>query len=206
MDATINTVNITGAALLTQFLLTIIMFVAAALVRQGEGYISHNSPSVHQAVHRLPWIILGSALITVGCLVFSDEFTTVWKPLFGGNASSPTIRSSNATLIMFVIDIACVAYLVRYTGGSRVSPFSPIYFILPGLAIFLREPYSRIVFYIVAVAVVFVLSLINSLIKYGEDFYPGSYQQTEAISYAYSFVSIACLVLTTIIAYVTRPI
>jgi hypothetical protein len=61
---------------------------------------------------------------------------------------------------MFTLDVLCVNFMVLGSGGARASPFSPIYFILPALAIFLRESPTRIWFYLILVLVVFSLTFI----------------------------------------------
>jgi hypothetical protein len=128
------------------------------------------------------------------CLLFSDEFSIVWKPLFGGT-TLPVIQWSNALFIMFTMNIICVTIIVSRTGGSRYSSFSPIYFILPALAIFLREPIGRIVLYTLFVSILFTWNVV----RYFES------DEVGRDSLAYWFVAIACLILATFIGYITRP-
>ena len=197
MNQTINPVNITGAALITQISLITIMFLGALILKlkSTASYIPHQ----------FAWIILSFMLIGTGCLLFSDEFSTIWKPLFG-DADLPVIKWSTALLIMFLTNIICVSILVSNTGGSRDSAFSPIYFILPALAIFLRESMGRIILYSVLVSIVFTWNLFRlSSMFVWSTYTPQQDEENRNISIAYWMVSIACLILATFIGYITRP-
>lgn len=129
--------------------------------------------------------------------IFSDDFSVIWKPVLGGT-SIPTIKTSIAMQVMFIGDISAISYLTWLTGDSQSSPFTTIYFILPALAIFLREPFGRVTFYTVWVIVLFSGTMFALKYKESED-------QHRSTAKAYWFISIACLVLTTFIAYITRP-
>lgn len=195
MREAVSPINITAAALITQFSIIIIMFIGATILRGGE-----KSIPFHRDVPRssfFSWLILSFALVTIGGLIFSDEFSNIWKPLFGIIAF-PTIRWSYALLVMFALNIIYVSILVRGTGGSLVSPFSPIYFILPALAIFLREGFGRIIFYLVLISIMFTYNLI-----YRDDLREEVGGKSRF--FAYWFISISCFILATFIGYVTRP-
>lgn len=194
MDASISPVNITAAAVITQLLLIVIMVVGAAILKRGEPW----SPVYHQATSRFPWTILLLSIITIGALVFSKELTPIWQPLFGG-APFPGVSSSVALFLMFTLDSVCVASLVWFTGGSRQSAFGPVFFILPALAIFLREPLVKLFFYVVLVGVLFSFCLLAADSPHGR----GEGTRTDRV--AYWFVAIACLLLTTFVGYLTRP-
>jgi hypothetical protein len=190
----INPINITAAALITQLLLIIIMFVGAIIIRNSSNRV-HSEPIWN--LSGMPWKIITLSLITISCLAFSEEFTNIWKPLFGSSTFF-SIKSSNAVLIMFLTDILWVSILVGGTGGSQKSPFSPIFFILPALAIFLRESFTRIIIYSIMISFFFLIGIVTSLIKDEEP--------PRRFTGAYAFVSIACFILTTYVAYITRPI
>jgi len=196
MIEAVSPVNITAAALITQFSIIIIMFIGTTILREGDKSVPfYRSIPVSSF---FSWLILSFALVTIGCLIFSDEFSNIWKPLFGTTAL-PTIRWSYSLLIMFTLNIICVSLLIKDTGGSIISPFSPIYFILPALAIFLREGLGRIVFYLVLVSIMFTFNLISTGNLRGQAV------GGEARSFAYWFISISCFSLATFIGYVTRP-
>lgn len=192
MGEAVNPINITGAALITQLSLIMVMFIGTLMLK--ESYIPFSRQNYKW--HTLAWIILTLALITLGCLLFSDEFSTIWKPLFG-NTSLPVIKWASALFIMFSMNIVCVALLISRTGGLRNSSFSPIYFILPALAIFLREPIERIVIYTLFISMFFTWNLVRYLWSHDTDEVPQA-------SLAYWFVAIACLMLATYIGYITR--
>ncbi len=192
MHEVITPVNITGAAFITQLSLVVIMFICAGALAWGNVYTSGE----HFNATLIMIIIITLTLITFGCLAFSDEFSRIWQPLFGGT-TMPLLRWSAALFIMFTLDIIGVTLMVAGSGGSQISGFSPIYFILPALAIFLREPLGRIIFYLILISIVFSINLSKSL-------------RAENIGgrmgrIAYWFVSIACFVLATFIGYITRP-
>ena len=68
--AGITLVNIAAAALIAQFVLVAMVFVAALIVEAGaQG-------------SELPWVVFAIALITVGSLLFSDQLASLWRPLF----------------------------------------------------------------------------------------------------------------------------
>ena len=187
MIETIKPINITGAAIFAQFYIIIIMFVGSSILYRGQGFVPST---IRPKFSTLPWFIMGFGLLSIGFLIFSDEFSLVWKPLFGA-IDFPTITWSTALFVVFTVDIICTTLLVFLTGGSRNSAFSPIFFLLPTLAIFLREPLSHILIYLISISVIFSI-----LLKRWTD--------REENDFAYWFISIACFVLATFIGYVTR--
>ncbi len=196
MDNTVVPINIAAGALIAQFSLLVIMFSAAIILKRGEMY----TPAYRRetSYSSLSWIILSLTLITIGFLVFSDEISNVWNPVFGTMQFSG-IKWSTSLFMMFTFDISYVSFLVALSGGSQRSPFSPIYFLLPALAIFLREPLSRIIFYLICISLSFSYNLFSPYAHYkiGDD--PLSRRL------AYFLVSVACFLLAMFIGYLTRP-
>lgn len=195
MTQAVSPVNITAAALITQFALVIIVFVTTVIMRWGEPRESVFRDSPNST--RLHVVTLGFGVLTIGCLLFSDEFANIWKPLFtempfGGLGWSFALQTT------FLLNIVWVTVLAAMTGGGTTSPFSPIYFIVPALAIFLRESPGRIVLDVVLVSVGFSWNLLTGGVRGGDR---GGTNRT----LAYGFVSVACLVLSTLIGFVTRP-
>jgi len=191
--------NITAAALITQFGLVIIATVGTKIIRTYEP-----PPSVYDRPRyssNLYTVSLVCFVITFGLLVFSDEFANTWKPLFS-EITFTGFHWPFALIATFMVDIVWVTILVSMTGGSIMSPFSPVYFILPALAIFLREPLSRIVMVAFLVAIGFSLNLLFPGL-------PGDVEKDNRSRakriIAYWVVSIACLLLSTFIGYITRP-
>ena len=197
MDPTIAPINITSAALTAQVFLLIIMFIGAAILHVGSDAPFHKLARPQSGSGTLSWVILLFALLTVVPLIFSSDFSTTWRPLFGG-AYVPVLASSKAMFLMFTFDIICVAILVGLTDGCRHSAFTAIYFVLPALAIFLREPFSRVLLYTAGVTLLFMFQL-----SWFPDSHRGSYGGMKRT--AYGIVSVLCVLLTTVIGYVTRP-
>jgi hypothetical protein len=187
----IKPINITGAALFAQFSIIFIMFMGSFILYTCQDYVLRSNRPKYL---RLPWIILAFSLISIGCLLFTDEFSKVWAPLFG-TLSFPTISWSIALHTTFYLNIACGTVLILLTGGSRHSSFTPLFFLLPALAIFLREPLFHILIYLLMILTIFLISMKWSVLEHSEK---------EKHNYAYGFVSIACLILSTLIGYVTR--
>ena len=177
-----------------QFCLSTIMAVATVQIRRQERIEFHfyqDPPNIG----RYAWIVLTVVLATVGLLLFSDEFSSTWRPLSSDiNFSFVTWR--HALLGVFTLDIACTFILISLTGGSYRSPFTPIYFILPAMALFLRVEPRRVVLYSVVIGVLFVLGLNPTRRSPEEHVTPIG---------AYAFVSISCLALSVLVGYLTRP-
>ena len=191
--------NITAAAMATQFFILVIVFVGTLLVRSTEPRVSIYVGA--KGVRDHLWFQLVFALITMGTLVFSDQFSTFWRPLFG-SSTFHVIGWSTALLVVFAFDIVYACVIVGQTGGSAASPFTPLYFILPPLAIFLRQSPARILFYTVLVGLLFSINLV--VLFQGQEV-EDEQEARKPPTFAYWFVSIASFSLATFIGYVTRP-
>ncbi|MGH9864570.1 MAG: hypothetical protein ACRD4H_04075 [Candidatus Acidiferrales bacterium] len=195
MTSGVNPASITAAAMATQFFILVIVFVGTILVRSTEPRVSVYVGTKGMQDHL--WFQFIFALITMGTLVFSDQFSSFWKPVFG-SSTFHIMGWSTALLVVLSFDIIYACVIVGQTGGSTISPFTPLYFILPPLAIFLRESPGRILFYTLLVAILFSLNLIVTFKE----------QQSEGErvpTLAYWFVSIASFSLATFVGYITRP-
>ena len=194
MSGAVSAVNITSAALITQFFLAIIAFIAIFILRSGEpnGSAFRDEPDSSF----LYFVTLGFALASIGCLIFSDEYAITWRPLFQ-DVPFRGIGWTLALKLVFILDIVWVTIVVAGTGGSSNSPFAPIYFMIPVFAIFLREPIRWLVIYLILITLTFSLNLAS--IPRGLD------RGGNRRPHAYWFVSIASLVLATFIGFVTRP-
>jgi hypothetical protein len=193
MNNTVGPANITAAALVMQFCLSAIISIGAIWVRRNEARVFRfyqDPPNIG----RFAWILLLFALSTIGLLVFSDQFSGFWRPL-SGDVNFTIIGWNLAVLFVFLLDILCVAILVQLTAGSYHSPFTPVYFILPAMAFFLRESPRRVFLYTTLAAVLFIFG-----------FTAPKPRPEEAIHQkgAYAFVSIACLILSVVIGFLTR--
>lgn len=191
-DTGVGPVNVVGGAMIAQVSMLAIMFVGGLIVRRSD-MDTHLTRRPSLSYHA--WLILALALISVGILGTSDVFSAVWAPLLQRPVGWFT-SASTALLWVFLLDIIVLTVLVFATGGGQDSPFQPIYFLLPTLAIFLREPSGRVVTYLVLVAASFSISMLQ----------PHSVEEDEAYRWrlAYWFVSLASLVLATSIGLMTR--
>jgi hypothetical protein len=193
MTETVGPPNIAAAALVMQFFLSVIISVCAWLVRHENRTFRFYRDA--RSTGRYPWIVLGFALGTIGLLIFSDQFSNFWHPLLDGTTFLG-LTFAKALLWVFLLDIAFVAVLVYLTGGSYQSPFTPIYFILPAMAFFLRELPYRVILYSALIVLLFIVGL--------------SGQERNSDDYvmpieAYAITSVACLILSVAIGFLTRP-
>lgn len=194
MGKGITPINITSAAMITQFCIVTIIFLAILILRWGEGYMFFYRERIDPAKFLV--ILLTFTLITMGIINFSDGYSATWTPLFSGLAFRG-ISWSKAISLVFICDIILISILVSKTGGSVVSCFSPLYFIIPALAIFLREPLSRILLYVFLLTLSFSLNLFFQREK-------GAEIGQEKRKTAYWAVAIQSLILTTFIGYITK--
>jgi hypothetical protein len=195
MAQSVSPVNVVAAAFIIQFsLMLIFAFSALFLGAQRKHYMGEPEPTTDRGLSRT---VLVFSLVTIGLLFFSDGLSNVWKPLFQKFDFSG-IKWSRVLFLIFILEIVWVSIMVWKTGGSVVSACSPIYFILPALAIFLRESSSRIIIYLFLV----ILSYSWNLMRYTF----GDYDQNKGSSkLAYWVVSVASLIVTSFIGYLTRP-
>jgi hypothetical protein len=195
----LNPANITGAAFIAQFAIIVIMFIGAAILHKAEGKATFFYG--RRRFPQLVWYIVVFALLTIGCLLFSDEFSKLWRPLLE-DASIPTMPWRLAVVVMFLSDIVLVTILVFYTDGSKDSPLGPLYFLLPTLAILLREPLERLVLYVSLTIISFSIMLYLNFAINRFAIKPDNEQTNRPT--AYLTVSISCFILATFIGWVTR--
>lgn len=194
MGNVVAPVNIAAAALIAHLCILTVVFVACVLIRWGQDTRTLLDSAPPNTGHFFGYIA-ACALLTIGCLCFTDQLQPLWKPLFG-EADIPSLRWSTAIALTFTADLGLVTLLVIPTGGSAVSPFNPIFFVMPVLAIFLREPLVRVVGYVLLVVALFTITF----------FRPRNGRESSgAVRFAYWFVSTSCFGLATLIGVITRP-
>lgn len=183
---------ITGA-LLSQVLLGAIMFVAASIMHahQPRTALFRGEPLYTGFI----WLLLILMIVSVTTLVFTHSLSNLWMGLFK-NTSFSGLTDQTALLMVFLIDIVITTMLVSSTGGSVDSPFQPIFFLIPTLALLLYESSIRVVTYSALVCVAFTFLLVYAN--------PLHVSQKRGAKQAYGFVSIACLGLTVLIGLLTR--
>jgi hypothetical protein len=176
----ITDITIAAAALIGHFALIIIVFIALQFVRI-EG---------HQA--QVITIICAVMFVAIAALLFTNAFNSLWQPLLPGVHVSLPLRT--ALLITFCADIVEALLLVLATGDAISSPFTPFYFVIPVLAIFLRESRNRVIVSGVAITLSYTFTLVLHT--------PAEYERVPSRA-AHWFVAIATFVLATFIGLVT---
>ncbi len=188
-----DTAAIISGALLAQVLLGVILFCASWIIEayQPRTFVFRNEPRPVNLGSQLLILVLGSLFI----LVFTQEQSSSWLGLFK-NTSFTGIPRDLAMPLVFAIDIIIASRIVYATGGSIYSPFQPIFFLIPTLAVLLYEPSIRVVIYAFVVATAFIAFMAQSR----------SPRLTDKTSgrVAYAFVSVACLALAVAVGLLTR--
>ncbi|MCT8270262.1 hypothetical protein [Xanthomonas translucens] len=188
-----NPATIITGALLSQVLLGVLMFVAASIMRAHQ---SRTAMFRGEPIHaEYTWLILALLLVSVAILILTHSMASLWTGLFQ-NTSFSGVPDRTATLSVFFINIAITTMLVAGTGGSVDSPFQPIFFLIPTLALLLFEPSFRVVIYAALVSACFTVLLVKAE--------PIHDAHRRGAKKAYGFVSIASLVIAVIIGLLTR--
>ncbi|WP_207780949.1 hypothetical protein, partial [Cognatiluteimonas telluris] len=192
-EKVVNPATIITGALLAQVLLGLLMFIAASIMRAHAPRTAtfRGEPASGEYI----WLILVLLLVSVTTLVFTHSLSGFWVGLFQ-NTHFAGLPDSTATLIVFLIDIVVTTLLVANTGGSVDSPFQPVFFLIPTLALLLFESSLRVVIYAALVGVSFTFLLVM------EDSLPMT--QRAGGKQAYGFVSLGALALAVLIGLLTR--
>lgn len=144
-------------------------------------------------------LVLGFILFSFAFLGMSQEFYAIWKPMFPG-VELGTIESRTALSIIFMLDLLLLALLIHKTGGSVASPFTNALFMLPALAIFLRESPMRFVLYALTAFLIFWVLLTPRFAP------PTTTEENPNHRRSVSFVAFSCLAISMFIGYITRPV
>ena len=154
------------------------------------------------------------AIITVACMVASDELYRAWSPFMGDLAFAGGVSRSVTFLVLFTTDLMVAFWLITRTGGSKRSPFTTLLFTIPSLAIFLREPPSRFLTYLAVAAMFYLLGLLASrnrldgidVLRGGDDPPGMPYAMKLADTPAHVTVNLGCLFIAAVTGYITRPV
>ena len=186
-----QTLKITLAAIVMQFLFLLIVRVAARLL-----------PATY---HLLRPMTLFSVM-TLGLLVVSEGILGEYQI---GSLAIAGLQKSLALFILFVADTAFLTYLLVDTGGSRESPFTSLLLMLPVLAILLKQPvYPQVSSYVGFVVVAFSVGMMTARAPEEEALTPedsgyggrdDDVQRRE--SWIYWGVSVAALLLVMVVAW-----
>ena len=191
-----TSINLTNAFVVTQFMLLVIAFLGIVVLQRGETQMT-RLPGTPRPASKLFFPVFGFALITIGILVFTNDVLLFSKPVFG-DIEFPGISKSVAFILVFLFDLFGAATLILVTGGSRDSPFSAILFSLPALAIFLRESPERYLSYALVAAMLFLLVQTNIA--------RSTLSDNPNYKSAFTWVTLLCLMLSTLLGYATRPL
>lgn len=200
----IQPVGLLGATLAVQLCVMILIAITNRVLPQ-EGRLLLRS-SCDQAV-------LWMALVTVGCIVASDDLYRLTAPMFGELAFAGALSRNTTFFVLFATDLILIFRLIYVTGGSKASPYTALFFLLPTVAIFLREPPVRFVIYALIAAGLYTLGLrINKVhpshvdILRGEDGGGSTlYAEVQTDTPAHAIVNLGCLAIGIATGYVTRP-
>ncbi|MDR3715629.1 MAG: hypothetical protein P4L51_22695 [Puia sp.] len=184
MDPQITPLTITIATLIAQFAIIAIISGSALIIK--PFYDRFNDFAL---------IILVLTLLTFGSLFFSDEFLKSSQSILR-NPNISIMSWKTSIFITFILNIIFITIMVFKTGGSKNSIFAPLYFLLPTLALLLREPLSHLIVYAIMICISFTALL--SPFRRAVD--PESTRQ----KVAYWVVSISSFILTLFIGYKSR--
>jgi len=185
-------VNVAAAALVAQFGYLVILVIGMSVL----------NPRV--IGHRLVWVIVAIIVFSLGLLILSTPVTDLSRPLFR-DIPLPTMSFADALSIVFIVDLSGTWLIVRLTGGSRGSPFTPLLGLIPTLAMFLRTPFSMVIFCAGAIVIYMCFELIGTRVL---TFYPSRppIQSEDRIATSNLLVATLSLVLTVMVGYVTQPL
>lgn len=181
--------NIAGGTIVVQIALIVILFIGVRLTRSRLV----DEQRVNDKQFPLTIIVL-TLLLNLAVLVETRAFYVVWSPILG-DVTFPTISDSHGLMVSFCIDLIAVTLLMMHTGGSKESPFTSVLFLIPALAIFLREPPWHFFAYAAYASIVYCWSLMIGVTGRGS-----------AGHSAHGWVNVLCLGLTMLTGYITRPL
>jgi hypothetical protein len=200
-SSTMQPSTLAGASIVIQVCLLFISFVTLWLL--SKSYTARAA-----ARNSYSSLVLWLLLTLVAILMGEDLYAT-WGPILG-RLHLPNIPRDNAFFFVFFLDIIFITVLILRTGGTKLSPFSSLLFLLPSLAIFLREPVGRFLVYSITVGIVYVTLLRKTVRMAQDDFDRSEYDapsKSDALvdDRATMWTNITCLALVTLIGYITQP-
>lgn len=143
------------------------------------------------------WMIFYS-LISLFVLLMSSPLYNSFKSVFNFHLNidmSPTV----SVYVFLACEYILFWRVIHITGGSKDSPFTPTLFMLPPTSIFLRLQSPAI-----------LTATTVAILIYSYYLYPGTSSENATSNHknyrwAICWVSVACLLLTMVIGYLTRP-
>jgi hypothetical protein len=210
MNPGVTPETITITAFVTQILLMVILLMGAGIIATAKGVNIYNSRWRTEEIDyytvqifsllrkKIPFFIVLTFVLSIVIFIVSDAIQPTWKPLLGLNT---LCTGATAKLFMFIADIVLLSWLIYLTGGSSVSPFSPVLFLIPSLAIFLREPPNWLLVYFIATFISFTINM------FAKKFQSINFASASNWQMRFSFwlMTLLSLTLTTYIGFLTRP-
>ncbi len=197
----IASATLSGALIVIQLCLLTIAYVAIGILsRSLSGRIS--TAGSHSTL--VLWLLL-----TIVMIVMNEDLYAQWSPILG-NVALPSIPTSSAFMAVFILDLTFITVLIYRTGGAKASPFTSLLFLLPTLAIFLREPANRFLTYAFLVGSIYAImlrvgSLVSTHPSQNQAFAVPARDEEQVHDWATRWTNITCLALATLIGYITRP-
>ena len=96
--------TLTTTLLLTQFVLLLIVYFGILALQAGERQLSSYAEVGRPATYILPSWVFGFSLVTLACLVISQDFVLLSQPMFG-DVPFPVLPREWAFLAVFTLDI-----------------------------------------------------------------------------------------------------
>lgn len=191
MEQVLKPVNISGSLLIVQLFLLIIITLGLFLNRKNSDFEKTNFNL---------YVVIIFAILSIVFVALTVDYYPIWSPILG-DLSLPTIERRNAFSFVFGMDLVVMAILISNTGGSNNSPFTSMLFLIPSLAIFLREPPVIFISYSIVAFLIFFFTFSERkrrLMSNNED--------NPMSVFSHKFVTGACLALGVAIGYITRPV
>lgn len=187
--------NLAQGAILSQFFIIAILFVGGAIMRRKRSFGNWNRGIATN--DQIGWWTLFLAILTIGSLLISDAISANWESLFH-NLSYQGIAWRTALRLSFLADLVMLFWFVYWTGGSVDSPFQPLWFLVPTLALFLQEPTYWVVIYAT------LATLLFSVLVYTPRENNSDRPSPEKERAALCAVSAMCVIVSTFIGIYTR--
>lgn len=181
---------------MVQVCLLTIISLGIALERNSESMIEKRR-DVKERGYGLTVIL---AIFSIIAVALSADYYPVWSPLLG-DIRLPTLDRSNAFMLVFILDIGAAICLIQWTGGARASPFTSILFLIPALAIFLREPPMKFLTYAAIVSVYYYFACKDQT----RSNVPMGWSEDRSLQ-SHRVVNLGCLALAMLTGYITRPV
>lgn len=134
------------------------------------------------------------ALVTLVPFFLTPEILSETSPITTIPVSG-VLSAHQAVTIMFGVNILYFTVNAKRLGGMG-SPFSPLLFMMPVLALFLRQPTDLIIVFLSATVVGFTYAVREA----------GFLPRRALVTFAYWFASIAALVLSTVLGIVSTKV